>query len=44
MGFIKKNAFLLGCALGGIIGLGLMLWGMSRMDSVRSEMEPSLRV
>ncbi len=41
MGFIKKNAFLLGCALGGIIGLGLMLWGMSRMGSVRSEMDLS---
>lgn len=38
MGFIKKNAFLLGCALGGIIGVGLMLWGMSRMGNVRSEM------
>ncbi len=44
MGFIKKNAFLLGCALGGIIGLGLMLWGMSRMGSVRSEMELAKRL
>ncbi len=39
MGFIKKNAFLLGCALGGILGVGLMLWGMSRMGAVRSEMD-----
>ncbi len=44
MGFIKKNAFLLGCALGGIIGLGLMLWGMSRMGAVRSEMGVATRL
>ncbi|MCH8964061.1 MAG: hypothetical protein IIB58_03790 [Planctomycetes bacterium] len=44
MGFIKKNAFLLGCALGGILGVGLMLWGMSRMGAVRSEMELAKRL
>lgn len=44
MGFIKKNAFLLGCALGGIIGVGLMLWGMSRMGAVRSEMDLAKRL
>ncbi|MCH8854353.1 MAG: hypothetical protein IID41_17130, partial [Planctomycetes bacterium] len=44
MGFIKKNAFLLGCALGGILGVGLMLWGMSRMGTVRSEMELAKRL
>jgi hypothetical protein len=44
MGFIKKNAFLLGCALGGIIGVGLMLWGMSRMGAVRGEMEIAKRL
>ncbi len=44
MGFIKKNAFLLGCALGGIIGVGLMLWGMSRMGTVRSEMDLAKRL
>ncbi len=44
MGFIKKNAFLLGCALGGIVGLGLMLWGMSRMGAVRSEMDFAKRL
>lgn len=44
MGFIKKNAFLLACALGGIAGLGLMLWGMTGMSRVREEMSKAERL
>lgn len=39
MGFIKKNAFLLGCALMGIAGMALMLWGMTSMGRVGTEMD-----
>ncbi len=44
MGFIKKNAFLLGCALAGIAGLGLMLWGMAGMSKVQAEMAKAQRL
>lgn len=44
MGFIKKNAFLLGCALMGIAGMGLMLWGMTSMGLVGTEMEQANRL
>lgn len=44
MGFIKKNAFLLGCALAGILGLGLMLSGMAGMSKVQAEMGKAKRL
>ncbi len=44
MGFIKKNAFLLGCAVVGIVSLGLVIWGMSGMSKVGTEMDKSKRL
>ncbi len=39
MDFIKKNVFLLACALAGIGSVAGMFWGMSRMSVVRDEMQ-----
>lgn len=44
MGFIKKNAFLLLCALAGIVSLGLMLSGMAGMSKVQAEMAKAKRL
>ncbi len=44
MGFVKKNAFLLGCAVVALASLGCMGWGIARMSLVREDMQRSQKL
>ncbi|MCG3138292.1 MAG: hypothetical protein HJJLKODD_02154 [Phycisphaerae bacterium] len=39
MDFVKKQAFFLGCGVAALAGVGLLLWGMSKMSVVQTEMQ-----